>query len=180
MATIARTIGVGYASALWLGVGLVAADTTYLLTVVITLGTAADLVEPYLPYVKWLGGAYLAYIGYKQFIAPPLKREQKPKLRGRDILSSILAGYAISGTNPKVVVFYLSLLPLFVDISSLTFQTGLITVLTVVLSLYIALLIIVFSASIIAKFLDRPGFAIWLNRVTGVMMILVGGWVALS
>lgn len=180
VALLARSLSSGSWPAFWLGVGEVLGDSVYLLFVVISLGAAADAITPYMIYVRYVGGAYLAYVGVKQFNAAPMRRAQRSKLRKRDVVKSLFEGFLISGSNPKVVVFYLTLLPLFVDIPSLNIVTGAQTVLTIMASLLIAVIILVLSGQQLSKLLDRPNFALWLNRVTGMMMIGVGIWIALA
>ncbi len=178
VALIARTVSSGYTAGVWLGIGEILGDTLYLLAVVISLGALADIVLPYMGYVRVLGGLYLAYLGIKMFFAPPMQRETNMKLEGKAIAQSLFSGFIISGTNPKVIVFYLSLLPLFVDLTTLDTNTSIQLVGVVWISLFIAVQIIVLGSVQIAKWLDRPQFARMLNYITGLMMAGVGVWVA--
>ena len=69
--------------------------------------------------VRYAGAAYLLYLAWKLWTAParPLDAAQaSPDHRGR----LFLAGVAINLGNPKVIVFFLALLPTVVDLGTLT------------------------------------------------------------
>lgn len=180
IALIVKTLSSGYMAAVWLGIGLILGDSIYLLAIVISLGTMADTIAPFMLYIRILGGIYLAYIGFKQLSAPAIQKLAATKLKHSDIIKSLSTGFLISGTNPKVMVFYLSLLPLFVDLKNLDLRAGVEVVIVVLISLLIAVLLIVLGSSLLARLLDRPSFSIYLNRITGSLMILIGGLIAIG
>jgi threonine/homoserine/homoserine lactone efflux protein len=69
--------------------------------------------------IRYAGAAYLLYLAWKLWTAPvrPLDVSQaSPEHRGR----LFLTGVAINLGNPKVIVFFLALLPTVVDLGTLT------------------------------------------------------------
>jgi threonine/homoserine/homoserine lactone efflux protein len=69
--------------------------------------------------IRYAGAAYLLYLAWKLWTAParPLAAPQaSPEDRGR----LFLTGVAINLGNPKVIVFFLALLPTVVDLGSLS------------------------------------------------------------
>ena len=79
--------------------------------------------------IRYAGAAYLLYLAWKLWTAPPrpldlsqASREHRGRL--------FLTGVAINLGNPKVIVFFLALLPTVVDLATLTplgfFELGLI------------------------------------------------------
>jgi threonine/homoserine/homoserine lactone efflux protein len=69
--------------------------------------------------VRYAGAAYLLYLAWKLWTAParPMDAGQaSPEHRGR----LFLTGVAINLGNPKVIVFFLALLPTVVDLGHLT------------------------------------------------------------
>ena len=69
--------------------------------------------------IRYAGAAYLMYLAWKLWTAPvrPLDASQASPDKGWRLL---LTGLAINLGNPKVIVFFLALLPTVVDLSTLT------------------------------------------------------------
>ncbi len=69
--------------------------------------------------LKWAGVAYLAWLAWKMWTAPVETKEGA--LPSADSpLRLFLAGMAVTLGNPKIMVFYLALLPTLVDLGSVT------------------------------------------------------------
>ena len=70
--------------------------------------------------VKYLGVAYLVYLAFRLWTAPadaaPNAADGTPDSRGK----LFLAGLALTLGNPKVMVFFMAILPTVVDLSQLT------------------------------------------------------------
>lgn len=69
--------------------------------------------------IRYAGAAYLLYLAWKLWTAPPRPLDApqaSPDNRGR----LFLTGLAINLGNPKVIVFFLALLPAVVDLRTLT------------------------------------------------------------
>jgi len=69
--------------------------------------------------IKWLGVAYLAWIGFKLFFSKPQELKisgqlQKPRLR------LFRQGFITSSANPYAVIFFAALFPQFIDPSLAT------------------------------------------------------------
>ena len=73
----------------------------------------------YLGFValKWLGIAYLLWLAWKMW-TKPVDEEAVTLPRRRSGLSMFGAGMALTLGNPKIMVFYLALLPSLIDVSS--------------------------------------------------------------
>ena len=176
VALLSRTLARGIASGLLIGVGLILGDFIYLIAVLASLHTVADEVANYMIYVRVIGAAFLAYVGYKQWVAVPWLREDVRKsgaVPSGSIWQTLGAGIAISGTNPKVMVFYLSFLPQFVDLSQLTITDSVIVMITIALTLFSGCLVYAFGADQIYKLIKQEKGARLMNRITGGSIIAV-------
>lgn len=75
------------------------------------LAASADLFTA----LKWIGAAYLVYLGIKLWRAPVSERMEggtEPETRAGRIL---LHTYAVTALNPKSIVFFVAFLPQFLD-----------------------------------------------------------------
>jgi threonine/homoserine/homoserine lactone efflux protein len=119
--------------------------------------------------IRYLGAAYLLYLAWRLWTAPA-----KP----RDVIDTspeggwrlFLAGLAINLGNPKVIVFFLALLPTVVNLDTLTLfgfaeLAGLVTVIaSSVLALY------AMAAAHVRRVLTAPRTIRLINRGSGVVM----------
>jgi homoserine/homoserine lactone efflux protein len=76
-----------------------------------TLGVLAGWFE----WIRWIGVAYLLYLGIRQWIAAPVDLT-RTRAQPRSIRAIALRGFLISLTNPKTLLFYGAFLPQFVSL----------------------------------------------------------------
>jgi threonine/homoserine/homoserine lactone efflux protein len=131
--------------------------------------------------VKYMGAAYLVYLGIKAWydtsvfsIQTSPARMNAPRLFWQGVLSNVL--------NPKIAIFFLAFLPQFVDKGS-----GHITLQLILLGLTFAcfglcfLLVIGYSSGSIGSWLTgRPQRAQYLQRLAGITLIGLGVRLALE
>ncbi|WP_420586205.1 LysE family translocator [Ruegeria sp.] len=79
------------------------------------LGLAAILAASgtALAVIKWLGVAYLVFLGLKMIVKAERKTTQAARRASRKALW--MQGFITSAANPKAVVFFAALFPLFID-----------------------------------------------------------------
>jgi threonine/homoserine/homoserine lactone efflux protein len=118
-ALIARVISKGFRDvfpfllAMWIG------EAIWLSLTVFGLAYIAQTFHPVFVAVKWAGVAYLAWLAFKMWTAPVAVGEgQLP--RKDSPLKLFLTGMAVTLGNPKIMMFYLALLPTIIDLSSVT------------------------------------------------------------
>ncbi len=84
---------------------------------VVALGLGAVLMASSAAFnaLKWLGVAYLLYLGWQQFRASS-SAIQAAKIDQRfNPRTSVAKGWAINATNPKGILFMLAVVPQFID-----------------------------------------------------------------
>lgn len=119
--------------------------------------------------MKWLGAAYLLWIGGQLLFKsstgatpPPVSRKRTPFLQGA----------LITLTNPKSILFYMMFLPLFINPnyshSLLTFAglAGTAAVLTVIYGV----LMMIITLSLADRVRTRPGIIFLLEKVAGLLL----------
>src|SRR5690606_5980856 len=120
VALIARALGSGFRSALFMACGLVVGDITYLTAVVLGLAVLEQTFGTAFLIFKWIGVAYLCWLAWN-FWHTGITTASVTAERSRDgVFASFLSGLVVTLGNPKVMVFYLAITPTIVDIASIT------------------------------------------------------------
>ncbi len=118
-ALVARVISRGYqgvvpfAAAMWIG------EAVWLALAVFGLSVLAQTFHWAFLIIKYCGLAYLAYLAFKMWTAPADVREDELP-RADHPLKLFLTGLAITLGNPKIMVFYLALLPTIIDLAHIS------------------------------------------------------------
>jgi threonine/homoserine/homoserine lactone efflux protein len=166
--------------ALWSGLGIIAGCFVWAAIVAAGLGVLLVASEFAYNALRWVGAAYLVYVGAKmilrpratfdQRVAPPMPRRGGAFVRGA--LTNLL--------NPKVGIFYLSFLPQFIPagVPAAPF--------TLLLGAIHGLLGLLWFLALIAAtrpltvWLRRPSVIRWLDRGTGGIFIAFGARLAIE
>jgi len=84
-----------------------------------TLGLTAtlDLLAAWFEWVRWVGVAYLLYLGVRQWRAAPVDLTRIPP-QPRSVRAIALRGFLISLTNPKTLLFYGAFFPQFLSLDA--------------------------------------------------------------
>ncbi|RED52016.1 LysE family translocator [Aestuariispira insulae] len=104
-----------FLAAMWLG------EAIWLTCAVAGLVVLMDTFYWAFQILKYCGVAYLIYLAWRMWTAPVSAEptaEDAP--RGRDGLRMFLAGMAVTLGNPKIMVFYLALLPTIIDLQAIS------------------------------------------------------------
>lgn len=183
-AILARAMVQGPKKCISLAAGMVSSDLIYLIFACFGLATIAENWSEVFVVIRYLGAAYLIYLGYKMFKALPQVSDevnsQAKELKESRPMASFVQGFLISTSNPKVILFYISFLPTFIDLTVLKTQD---IVLVSVLSssaLISGLMLIAFGAAKLAKTLKTPLAHKRLNQGAGSIMIAAGSYLAIS
>lgn len=172
LATVARALSGGFRPAAVLVIGVVLGDLVFLLLAVFGLGALAAILGDLFVVVKYLGAVYLLWLGWRLWRARP--NGETPARPEASHTGNLLAGLLITLANPKVILFYLGLLPTLLDLQSLT-MTDLVLVILIVSGVLGATLLGYALAAARARELVRhPRLAKALNRTAGGAMILAG------
>ena len=163
----------GLRSGLILSAGEAVGDITYLTLAILSLGYLAQILEPVMIAVRWLGAGYLIYLGISQFRLISININSNTP-SSKNLIRLFFMGFLIGGTNPKVILFYLSFIPLFIDLSNIELTTGLKIASTVYVSVFASLVVVCIAGNQIKSWISKPRSIKILNRITGTMMIFVG------
>ncbi len=119
VALVARALGSGFRATIPMALGLVIGDLTYLTAAVLGLAFIAQTFGLVFLAFKYAGAAYLAFLAYKFWTSGVgIERIEAKKADGA--IASFMSGLIVTLGNPKVMVFYLAILPAIVDLSTVT------------------------------------------------------------
>jgi|TARA_B100001093_G_scaffold466234_1_gene484496 threonine/homoserine/homoserine lactone efflux protein len=172
LAVLSVSTSQGFRPGVILGAGEAMGDVMYLIIAILSLGYLSDVLDPAMKLVRWIGAAYIIYLGISQIRLNGLNLKNK-HLENSSI-KTLLVGFLIGGTNPKVIVFYLSFIPLFIDLTALNLVTGIQLIITIYLSVFSACFVVCLSGNQLKNMVENPIYAKKLNLITGSMMVLVG------
>ena len=118
-ALVARVISKGardvlpFLAAMWLG------EAIWLTCAVAGLAAIAETFHYAFVAIKWLGVCYLFYLAWKMWFASP-DSEGEALPDAQSPLKLFLAGMTVTLGNPKIMMFYMALLPSIIDIHAVT------------------------------------------------------------
>src|SRR5262245_47328137 len=114
-AIVARVLGRGMNGAIAFTAGVALGDVVWLTVAVLGLAVLAHTFHAVFLVIKYAGAAYLLYLAWKLWTTPVAAHDLAPDTSDVKRVRLFLAGLAVTMGNPKVMVFYLALLPNIVD-----------------------------------------------------------------
>lgn len=156
--------------------GVALGDFTAMTASMLGLGALLATSAMLFTLLKWVGAAYLIYLGIKLWRAPVARQEaaietDTPVIRP---LRIFLHTYAVTALNPKSIVFFVAFLPQFLDLTKpLFFQMAVFEVTFLVLATVNAALYGLL-ASMARDTIRKPGVQRIVNRTGGSLMIGAG------
>jgi homoserine/homoserine lactone efflux protein len=157
-------------------IGLQLGLMSQIIFLLLGLGILIDQFPGIFSIIKILGMLYLIVLGVLQW----LKKIEQISTSKDDFensfspLSSLLKGFFVNITNIKGTVFFLALIPLFVDLTSLNISTCVILTATLVGVDLFVMTGYLMLAEISKSLLSDPKKILWQNRVTGSILIFIG------
>jgi len=116
-ALVARVLGHGAEGVAPFIAGYVVGDMVWLLAAGAGLSVLAKTFAAAFVAVRYAGAAYLLYLAWKTAIAPTLPGAAPAASRG---WRAFFGSLSLTLGNPKVMIFFLSIMPLVIDIGALT------------------------------------------------------------
>ena len=172
MLVIACGLTWGARKSLYATLGILGANALYFVVSATALGAVLVASKTFFIAVKWLGAAYLVYIGLSALFGRPspitIGREERSGGAPRALF---LSGLTLQLANPKTLVFFASILPQFVDPKLavgpqiIWLAAGSIIPELLILGAY------GYLASRAARLTRDPRFAWYTERVAGVLVL---------
>ncbi|MFA7275346.1 MAG: LysE family translocator [Pseudobdellovibrionaceae bacterium] len=172
-ATIARAIGHPFHQTLLFIAGIVLADFVF---AVLAMEGFAVLVSKYdilFLMLRFGGAAYLLYLGTKVLFSRSSPHEINA-IEPETGWKLVASGFLLTAGNPKDLLFFVSFLPAFIDVKQAETGEILTAALLIVITFVATLSFYALLASWARNWLSNPRTSLWLNRLAGGILILVG------
>ena len=172
MLVIAYGLTHGARRSLFAALGVLSANALYFAVSATALGALIVASKPFFVSVKWLGALYLVYIGVSAILGRPSPISSSNTSTGdRSARSIFLSGFSLQLANPKTLIFFVAILPQFVDP---TLPVGAQMIWLAIGSIVPELLILGgygYLASRAAHFAADPRYARITDRIAGVLVL---------
>jgi threonine/homoserine/homoserine lactone efflux protein len=169
-AVLARVLGFGYARFWAFLAGFVVGDLVWLCCAAAGLALVAEHFAGALLVIKYAGALYLLFIAWKIWTAPVAERGVGSERRDESALRLFLGSLSLTLGNPKVIAFFLALLPTVVDLPALTFPGFMLLAALCAIILSSVLLVYALAAGQARLLFTDPRAQRALNRGSGAVM----------
>jgi homoserine/homoserine lactone efflux protein len=165
----------GFRLGLWNGVGMQVANVILVAIVAFGLGAILVASEALFAAVKWLGVAYLIYLGIVTWRAPAKGFEDdRDEDEAQTAFDVFMRGFFVNITNPKGIIFFAAIFPQFIDVARPQATQYLILAGT---TFAVDLVIMMGYTALAAKVLRvmrEPSHLRWVNRGLGGAFVAAG------
>ena len=166
----------GFKRAMFSVAGLQLGLISQILFLLFGLGVLINQFPSVFIIIKILGMLYLIVLGIMQWLKK-IEQIDTNEDHGRltfNPIKALLQGFFVNLTNIKGTVFFLALIPLFIDLTALKLSTCIIFTATLIVIDLLVMAGYVTLAEISKTLLADPKKILWQNRLTGSTLIVVG------
>jgi len=119
MALIARVLSEGLKDIVFFVAGFVLGDLIWFIFAATGLALVTEIFSEFILFIKYLGSIYLFYLGYRFLTAPIQRKEISSSIKHENLLQLLMIGLTLTLGNPRVMVFFVALLPTVVNLAEL-------------------------------------------------------------
>ncbi len=172
---IGQSLGGGARNALPLAAGVALGDLTAMSLSLAGLGALLAASAAAFTALKWIGAAYLIWLGVKLWRAP-VTADAAPPLDARRAMRD---AYLVTALNPKSIVFFVAFVPQFLDTARPFLPQAVVLVATFVTLAALNAGLYALLAARLSGAVRRPWLRRAFNRAGGAMLMGAGVAVAL-
>ena len=171
----------GGRASLWANAGILTGNAFYFALSALGLGAVLLASHEVFAVIKYLGAAYLVYLGARTIYGAGFALNADGVARATtEDWRTLTRGFALQAANPKALIFFVALLPQFIDASRAIAPQVLILGVTSVIIEFFVLAAYGYLAARAATIAREARFAAVTNRVSGGMLVAAGAGIALS
>lgn len=172
---LSQALSRGAFKAIWSSFGILTANGCYFILSATSLGALLVASHNLFFTIKWIGAAYLIWLGVNTFLSKSSIMAVNP---ANDTYNSkfrlFLNGFILQAANPKALLFFTALIPQFINPMAPIIPQVAILAVTSTLTEFFVLVGYGALAGQATQFATRPRFAKLTNQSTGVMLVGAG------
>jgi threonine/homoserine/homoserine lactone efflux protein len=171
---LSQALRSGPRRSLWANLGILSGNAFYFLLSAAGLGAVLLASHDLFTVVKWCGAAYLICLGLRSLIAPGHAKPTDDVDGARSGWGVVRQGFVLQAANPKALLFFVALLPQFLDPSgNVPLQVGVLAVSSIAVEFFV-LLGYGLAAGRLSGWARRPAVARATERVAGGLLVAAG------
>lgn len=116
---VTRSATLGVANGIMVACGVVVGDLIFVALAILGMGFLAEAMGSFFVVLRYAGGAYLIWLGFNLLRSSGEVNLLRPSVSKLSFLASFSSGLFLTLGDIKAILFYASLFPAFVDMSSL-------------------------------------------------------------
>jgi threonine/homoserine/homoserine lactone efflux protein len=180
--TLAMTLGmsVGVRRTMYMMIGELIGVAIVAIASVIGVASVMLKYPDIFAILKYIGGAYLAYLGSQMWLSKGKMSVNTNKHSDVGRFSLFSQGLITAISNPKGWGFMIALLPPFINTEVSVVPQMIVLLLVIMLSEFVCMMIYATGGKTLKSLLSQGSNVRLLNRISGSLMVGVGIWLALS
>ncbi|OQK15558.1 threonine transporter [Methyloprofundus sedimenti] len=174
---ITRSATFGVANGVAVTAGIILGDLVFILLAIFGLSVVAETMGSLFMIVKYLGATYLLWLGYTLIAFKSTTTITVDKtVKKQNLVTSFIAGFILTLGDIKAIIFYASLLPVFVNLSILQASDVLIIISVMVVSLGSVKILYAVSAAKVVTFVTGKKLDNVARKTAGGFMLGAGSY----
>jgi len=170
---VAQALGRGAAASVWTTLGILTGNALYFALSATGLGALLLASYELFSLVRWLGAAYLIWLGVRTLLRRPITRSTAP-MAAAGRWRTFANGFVLQAANPKALLFFVALLPQFIEPGGHVAGQVLVLAVTSVVIELVILLAYGAAAGPLHALTASPRFARLADGLAGTMLVTAG------
>ena len=177
---LARIFSNGWSGGLPLACGVIIADFTWSFLAVISISSISEAIPSITKTLTWVAAGFFLYLAIKLWLKPSYDLNDiklskvSSKLKFNSIyLESFMTGLLVNFSNPKAILFYISIMPGFFVLNQLTNTDAVIIASISALVPFIGNIILIALVSPVRQLMQSPSAQKKLNQISSILLLIV-------
>lgn len=177
---VARSSSLGLRNGIATIMGIVAGDLVFVAITILGMTALAFTMGSLFSVLKYIGGAYLIWLGFKLLKSKQSLSANVPDDRGTTLATSFASGLLLTLGDLKAILFYASLFPTLMDVSTLAGSDIVVVVAVTVITVGGVKLFYAMVARAIVTRLQTRRLSRHTKTIAGGLMIGTGSYILIK